>query len=338
VLLLNFISEFLMDCDVFCLYFNLLLSLHVTGGYEVSQSNAAYLLQRKLSQKSKQFLLGGNLLETVVPSKQLLFLDSPPSGGQVASTADGAGNNNNDDNDTTDPTAPLPPDFADRLLLRELAMSTAQGNANSACSIGTMLLAGRNGDSGSGAGRTLLTDTDSASASDRGGSEETSTVPGPEEEMAAVMEALDKQYSFEKYLPTDYLSGQYDKDALGSSGDGTSKSAIASSGTEEDRNAKAAMMWFSKASAMNSALGSFHAGMLYHFGIGGIAPNSARASRYYAAAISDSVNPLHPSLQAMARTMQWMVDGGSGSGDENASWISRTSNHMMGWIAQKMLL
>jgi TPR repeat protein len=299
------------------------------GGFEVSQSNAAYLLQRKFNLKTKQLYLGSNLLEAIVPSKQLL-LDSPRL----------------DHSRSSDLTAPaghaIPSaDFADRLLLREFALSTAQGNANSACSIGTLLLAGHDGE---------VDHTKLPGDSVSGGVPEL----GPEDAFDMVLDTLDKEFSFEKFLPSSYLSQESEQIPLaveveGGEGEvsadysrGVENSAAAASAvnTNTNANAKAAMAWFSKASAMNSALGSFHSGLMYHFGIGGVEPNFPRASRYYSVAISNTANPLHPSLKLMAQMAQWMIEGGHIDGEAGASlsWLSRSANGIAGWVAKKMLL
>lgn len=312
------------------------------GGFEVSQSNAAYLLQRKLfTQKTKQLYLGSNLLEGAVPSKQLL-LDSPidQKGVGLASSPAAA-------SASVVPAA----DFADRLLLRELAMSTAQGNANSACSVGTLLLAGHNGDASASASHNELSSAAGGGAG--GGGNDDSSGEGrvgvglgqdlnPEDAFAMVMDTLDKEYSLDKYLPSEYLG---DEDS-GRLEEATNSDTDTDPEMSTNTNAKAAMAWFSKASAMNSALGSFHSGLMYHFGIGGVEPNLARASRYYSAAISNTANPLHPSLKLMAQMTQWMAEGGGGGGKINLegeaggawSWLSRTTNGVAGWMAKKMLL
>jgi TPR repeat protein len=278
------------------------------GGYEVSQSNAAYLLQRRISKHERQLYLGANLLEAVVPSTQLL-LDSP---------------NGITDSIQSSPMkkSVLSVDYSSRLLLRELALSTAQGNANSAYSIGSLLLAGKDGESDGVEPSMRVSDF------------------RPKDAVNMVLDSLDQEYSLEKYLPSHYLSNNDEPSLAGV------KNFDASKPDEDNssRNTKAAMTWFSKASAMNSPLGSFHLGLMYHFGIGGVEPNFSRASRYYTASIKNTVNPLHPSLRLLAQATQWMVDGGRsesgvvGGGEvASASWFSRVAAEVVGWIAGKML-
>jgi TPR repeat protein len=292
------------------------------GGYEVSQSNAAYLLQRKLGHHAKQLYLGANLLEGAVPSRQLV----PEAMGKRRGSTDPRGT----------ASTSLAVDFADRLVLRELALSTAQGNANSACSVGTLLLSGHSGDS-----------RNSQLAGTGSGSEDSglAEVQGPGSTASVVMDALDREFSLEKYLPARYLTAAPSSLAAAVSEEERTTSAATASAEKDvltDRNAKAAMAWFSRASAMGSALGSFHAGLMHHFGIGGVEPNLVRASRYYSAAVVNTASPLHPSLKLMAQVAQWTIEGsGAGTGGEEQgalSWLRSAASGVAGWVAAKMLL
>lgn len=250
------------------------------GHYEVSQSNAAYLIQRKLSGKALQYLTGNNLLESS------FLLAQSPFDGSIDSKA------------ISQEHADMSNVLADRLLIRELALSSSRGNANSACSLGALILSGRTGGEAS--------------------TESEAVVDSPEDLMDVVVKRFDLQYSIQNYLPTKYKA--VDDNAL---------TRVSSS------NGKAALLWFSKASAMNSAMGSFYAGLLYHFGIGGVERNLLRAHRYYSSAIDNTVDPLHPTLKLWAQAMQWMI----GNGDDETSWdwMGQALNSVAEWAAKKAL-
>lgn len=298
------------------------------GGYEVSQSNAAYLLQRRIGRGARQLYIGANLLEGRLASTKLVVEQgTADAGGRSQSHVLVSGT-----------------DLVDRLLLRELAMSNAQGNANSAYSIGTLLLAGRTGHKGDDTDDIMTSAVRSGTGSV--GGEQDMRV---EDAVTLVLDSLDKEYSIDKYLPASYLSSpaSLSGGAMGQSAlSDTSASADAFSGrsppASSSSDARAAMEWFSRASAMNSALGSFQCGLMHHFGIGGVAPNPARASRYYSKAISNKVNPLHPSLRMMAQATQWLADGvgapSAGGGGGGGAWFHRAAAEVVGWMARKMLL
>ena len=273
------------------------------GGFEVSQSNAAYLLQRKMSQKTKHYYIGSNLYEEIVASNQLL-LDTTVDSKRISN----------------DSPRVQPEVFTDRLLLRELALSSSQGNANSAYNVGSLLLAGRNGD------HSVTTNSDLPADEDF----------GPGDAVALVMNKLDEEYSISKYLPSSYTCPQNDMSVAGvNNGVDLNSHLVGDLGAAETSNTKGAITWFSKASAMNSALASFQLGLMYHFGIGDTPVNFPRASRYYAAAINNEINQLHPSLKVMAQITKWMVD----DGNTEVKWpiFQDTINGFVGWLAKKMI-
>jgi len=212
-------------------------------GYEVSQSNTAFILRRKLNDESESRLFGQSEASLI-----------QVQGGAVVSTSE----------------------MYERLLVRQLALSASQGNAESAQSLGSHILRSR--DSYMLKGVTQMVPSSKFSTSHR--------------------PYID--YDKEEKLLT--LRGQ------------------------------AALWWFSKASAMGSALGSLQCGMMYHFGIGTGGINIVRAKRYYDHVLQSDSNDMHQSMLIVAKTLNWVAT------ECEKSYMMRNVNSFLGWVVRWLLV
>lgn len=248
----------------------------------MSIANSAFILRRKLSEEARRLLIGTELIfPLTAPSNSLIVSDLLV-----------------DDQGKSDVSRYL----TEGLLVRQLALSAQQGNAESAQLLGNHFL---HTSASTMFGHRARDDDSYHQCVGQG---ETSSARN---EQGAGDTSLDTD-EFDEYLPSTCAEEINDDHIRARS--------------------KAALWWFSRSSAMGNYMGSLQAGLLNHFGIGtpGGQVNVNRAKRYYNYALASAV-PMPVSLQMVTKSLLWLASKSSESG------LVRRINGALSWIARTVL-
>jgi hypothetical protein len=276
----------------------LLTSALLFSGYEVSIANSAFILRRKLSEDAKRLMIGGDLAVPVSTISSEVML-----AGSESLLIDAEGKSE------------VSEYLTEGLLVRQLALSAQQGNAESAQLLGNHFLH----TASSTMFRYQATDGPAYLCSFP---EEGSSVDGEGvEDSASHSTSISSRQDGDR--PSECLPPNFNDD-------------------ENKARSRAALWWFSRSSAMGNYMGSLQAGLMNHFGIGtpGGQVNAHRAKRYYNNALAagvpnnaagTSTDVMPSSLQVVTKCLLWLVS------ECDESVVARGINAALGWVARALL-